>query len=70
MNTSKVLIVSPTYNEIESIAHLISRIAHVRKELAHRRDSHSYEIDLLIVDDNNLNMKTFYIFLHKNIHKE
>ncbi|MBU6243347.1 MAG: polyprenol monophosphomannose synthase [Acidobacteria bacterium] len=44
----KVLIVSPTFNEIESIHGLITRISQVRKDLADR-----YDISLLIVDDNS-----------------
>ena len=44
----KVLIVSPTYNEIESIHSLITRIGTVREELANR-----YDLSLLVVDDNS-----------------
>lgn len=44
----KVLIVTPTYNEIESIHALITRLVVVKEELAAR-----YEISLLVVDDNS-----------------
>lgn len=44
----KVLIVTPTYNEIESIHALITRLVVVKEELAAR-----YDISLLVVDDNS-----------------
>ncbi len=44
----KVLIVTPTYNEIESIHALITRLVAVKEELAAR-----YDISLLVVDDNS-----------------
>ncbi len=44
----KVLIVTPTYNEIESIHALITRLVVVKDELAAR-----YDISLLVVDDNS-----------------
>jgi len=44
---TKVLIVSPTYNEIESIHSLITRIGTIREALANR-----YDLSLLVVDDN------------------
>lgn len=44
----KVLVVSPTYNEIESINELISRIEKVRTQVAD-----AYDLHLLIVDDNS-----------------
>ncbi len=44
----KVLVVSPTYNEIESISELISRLEQVRSQIAD-----TYELSLLIVDDNS-----------------
>jgi len=44
----KVLIVSPTYNEIESIHGLITRLSDVREKLVTR-----YDLSLLIVDDNS-----------------
>jgi len=43
-----VLIVTPTYNEIESIHALITRLVVVKEELAAR-----YDISLLVVDDNS-----------------
>lgn len=44
----KVLIVSPTYNEIESIHGLITRIGTTRDEL-----ENCYDLSLLVVDDNS-----------------
>ncbi len=44
----KVLIVTPTYNEIESIHALITRLVAVKNELATK-----YDISLLVVDDNS-----------------
>lgn len=48
MTAMKVLVVSPTYNEIESVPHLMDRLALVRDTL-----SENFLIDLLIVDDNS-----------------
>lgn len=48
MTAMKVLVVSPTYNEIESVPHLMDRLALVRNAL-----SENFLIDLLIVDDNS-----------------
>jgi len=66
MSATKVLIVSPTYNEIESIGNLISRITTVRHQLAARSNEHSYDIDLLIVDDNSPDGTARYVKQEQN----
>lgn len=46
MSQLKVLVISPTYNEIDSIDNLISRLRIVREKILDR-----FEIHLLVVDD-------------------
>lgn len=46
MSQLKVLVISPTYNEIASIHHLIDRLASVRNLIIEK-----FHIDLLVVDD-------------------
>lgn len=58
---AKVLIVSPTYNEIESIGNLINRISSVRNTLNDHSREMRYEIDLLIVDDNSPDGTAHYV---------
>ena len=58
---AKVLIVSPTYNEIESIGNLINRISSVRTLLSDQSRAMRYEIDLLIVDDNSPDGTAHYV---------
>ena len=58
---AKVLIVSPTYNEIESIGNLINRISSVRTLLSDQSREMRYEIDLLIVDDNSPDGTAHYV---------
>ena len=66
---AKVLIVSPTYNEIESIGNLINRISSVRNTLSDSSRDMRYEIDLLIVDDNSPDGTARYV-KHEQSHGE